>query len=530
MKEKKNIDRIFQERFKNFEAQPSPKVWEGIQARLDKKKKKHRVIPLWIKVGSVAAVLALLAIIADFYTEPSATHQQVVDGDNTNEIHKNPPTPNQPTLTNVDSAGSAESNSSNSGQFVDNTGQAESETGTPENSVNTKNAVVTNSDKSETEQSGIPTSTKDSRKSEENKPDQKRLVNITPKDSVKRRLNDKAFAENHSDLYSDPNRDSISEQPILGENQQKSNSGIAFISKKDSLKNVDKNTGKLATNEGAKRADTLSQKKSLLELLDEKKNENEALAAESEVEKEKAEAKRWGVTPMVAPVYYNSFSGSGIGPQFSESSKDGEVNLSYGVQLSYAVSDRIQLRSGVNKVKLGYSTNNVGFSAGRQSMAIASIKYSENADVLTLSGSPLDNAYSNALNSGGSKEFAVPVAQSGTLQQRLAYYEIPLEMAYELVNNKIGVQLIGGLSTLFLNEDEILLQESGTTTVLGRSNSLNEVSFSTNIGVGLDYKFSKSVKFNLEPMFKYQLNAYKNSVQDFKPYYLGLYTGVSIKF
>jgi len=30
MKEKKNIDRLFQEKFKNFEAHPSDRVWAGI--------------------------------------------------------------------------------------------------------------------------------------------------------------------------------------------------------------------------------------------------------------------------------------------------------------------------------------------------------------------------------------------------------------------------------------------------------------------------------------------------------------------
>jgi len=36
MKEKKNIDNIFTEGFKKFEATPSPRVWENIQAQLEK--------------------------------------------------------------------------------------------------------------------------------------------------------------------------------------------------------------------------------------------------------------------------------------------------------------------------------------------------------------------------------------------------------------------------------------------------------------------------------------------------------------
>ena len=34
MKKNKNIDELFKERFKNFEASPSPDVWNKIQAKL----------------------------------------------------------------------------------------------------------------------------------------------------------------------------------------------------------------------------------------------------------------------------------------------------------------------------------------------------------------------------------------------------------------------------------------------------------------------------------------------------------------
>ena len=38
------------------------------------------------------------------------------------------------------------------------------------------------------------------------------------------------------------------------------------------------------------------------------------------------------------------------------------------------------------------------------------------------------------------------------------------------------------------------------------------------------------LKFNLEPTFKYQLNAYDNTSGNFNPYIIGVYTGFSYKF
>ncbi|MFT6826142.1 MAG: hypothetical protein ACJAYD_000696, partial [Patiriisocius sp.] len=62
------------------------------------------------------------------------------------------------------------------------------------------------------------------------------------------------------------------------------------------------------------------------------------------------------------------------------------------------------------------------------------------------------------------------------------------------------------------------------------ANNLSYLSFATNIGLGVHYKLSNSFKFNVEPMFKYQLNPYTDSAVDFKPYYVGVYTGLSFKF
>jgi len=64
MKKNKNIDELFKERFKNFEASPSPDVWNKIQAKL-KEKDDRKVIPLWFKLTGVAALFAVLFTIGN---------------------------------------------------------------------------------------------------------------------------------------------------------------------------------------------------------------------------------------------------------------------------------------------------------------------------------------------------------------------------------------------------------------------------------------------------------------------------------
>lgn len=59
MKEQKNIDRLFQEKFRDFEVTPSDIVWNNIKGRIDQTPQKNRRA-IWLWFGSIAAGMALL--------------------------------------------------------------------------------------------------------------------------------------------------------------------------------------------------------------------------------------------------------------------------------------------------------------------------------------------------------------------------------------------------------------------------------------------------------------------------------------
>ncbi|MBT8252509.1 MAG: hypothetical protein KJN68_00940, partial [Bacteroidia bacterium] len=70
----------------------------------------------------------------------------------------------------------------------------------------------------------------------------------------------------------------------------------------------------------------------------------------------------------------------------------------------------------------------------------------------------------------------------------------------------------------------------GVRSELGEASNINSTSFSANLGMGMKYKVSKRINLNLEPVFKYQLNTFKDTSGNFKPYTIGVYTGFSFKF
>src|SRR5690554_4689337 len=59
MKEKKNIERLFQEKFKHFEVTPPANAWENISKELHPENKKRKLIPFWLKISGIAATLLL---------------------------------------------------------------------------------------------------------------------------------------------------------------------------------------------------------------------------------------------------------------------------------------------------------------------------------------------------------------------------------------------------------------------------------------------------------------------------------------
>ena len=254
--------------------------------------------------------------------------------------------------------------------------------------------------------------------------------------------------------------------------------------------------------------------------IEDKKIEEEAIA-----QVDLNENSKWNVGAIAAPVYYGDFGGSGVDNQFSDNSKTGDVNFSYGVQISYEVSPKLKVRTGVSTVDLSYSTNGVSFSTSGQGRSLSSINFANDVETLFIAD-------------GGRQEFLASnfenqpsgVLGDGSLEQQFNYIEVPMEAVYTISDKRIGFSLIGGISTLFLNDNKVLLVSDEVTTTLGSSNAVNDVSFSTNLGVGIDYKMTDKLQLNIEPSFKYQINGFDSNAVDFNPFYLGVYTGVSYKF
>ncbi len=518
MDDKKHIDRLFQERFKDFEATPSDAVWENIEAQLNKKKKKRRVIPIWWRYAGVAALLLLLLTIGGriyFSTEEGdvPVNTVVETEDDINTITPKPDT----------------------------------------------NTLVNESNKSET----VTTNNNDQESLERESKAEKASDKITPSKeaSIAETTSPKLKNEGERVINPNLNKKSTITNPLI---KTEKNTAIVSNTKENNSKNV-LNTSKNNTaitstktndNEAIKHKDTVIDSEKASDIIKDASKTNTAIAqnnnnttnANSDFEtgknelpikddinkdiiEEEKKSNRWSIAPNAAPVYFNSLGeGSSIDPQFNSNSKSSELNMSYGIKASYAINKKLSVRTGVNKVNLGYNTNNiVAFqSIGIRSNAIALQNVAPNNQNNVVANNISLISAESLVSDRRPESFTT--TSNASLNQSLGYIEVPLEIQYALINKKLGVNVIGGFSSFFLSDNKIFSETEGAKTFIGKANNINDVSYSANFGLGLNYKFSKKIDLNLEPMFKYQINTFNNTSGDFKPYFIGVYTGFAIKF
>ncbi|SHL88894.1 hypothetical protein [Flavobacterium xanthum] len=475
MNDKKNIDRFFQEQFKDFESHPNEQVWNNIQTALNEKKNR-KVLPAWIKFsGTAAAFLVGIFALHTVINDKVKTNNPVV-------IESKVP------KTNV-----------NEKESIPN----ESIKERPSLEIKTGPQVVENSGKtkqSEQKESINSTGFKINSNKEKN---QKEAVvylqtnNLSLKHPATALENKKATAV--TEAKTDDLFEKIQQLPL----------------EKTSINPLE-NT-RIALQDTKKEPSTASAIPNELDEILKKKTDQK-----KEVVKIHQQDK-WQITPNIAAVYLNSNSGgSAIDAQFSENQKTAENSLSFGVGIHYAVSKKIALRSGINKLSLGYNTNNVIYSTGLANNNLANIAYTSTALI------EINNEATLSMLSAFEKD--IQKTNTGALNQKMGYYEVPLELSYSVLDKKFGITIIGGVSTLFLNQNKISLVSEETNLKLGEATNLNQIHFSTNVGLGFKYKIIKSFQINFEPMLKYQVNTFSNDSGNFKPLFIGLYSGISYSF
>ncbi|MEO9953010.1 hypothetical protein [Nonlabens sp.] len=538
MSDKKNIDRLFQEGFKDFEVKPPSMVWDNIGQEIGHNKK-QKAISLWWILGGVAAGLAiLLSVYISAYSNvtvddklPIVNMPALIDNNKKTEGETDVKDVNNSLDTTPDSKESindvqlvtrdldSENNDVNnlrskpstSRLKITNTHQKPSNLSKNRN-YSTDNKVA-NAEKTVTTTYASPSTTRA-------KDAYKTSIAQNSNQSVLNTPNDNTGVLNET---------SKKVNAITDNNSTAMNTGVDKTDFEDSSINKTEDIYKKdILNNAVTAVDSIKKKLPTLEEIAAQEEKEDSL--NSTVFKG-----RWAASTKVGPVYSNSLSGSAINSEVINNNRDAGLNLSYGIGLSYEISPRWSVRTGVNQVNMTYSTQDINYQvnvdiASRGQFLPQTYSSSSITSAVVTGASPLSN---DALNTGfAAQELVESQLQGfkGELSQRLGYIEVPLELRYSLINNKFKVNVLGGMSALFLTDNMVTVQNDNQRLELGEDANFNEFNQSANFGLGISYDFTSKLGVFIEPTFKYQLSTLSNNVADFKPYTIGVQSGVALKF
>jgi hypothetical protein len=521
MSEKKEINRLFQERFKDFEPVTPPGAWDNIENQLPPKRKKRKAA--WIFYSGIAAGLAMLFSL--FYYSTYST--QAIE--KSQLVNEDPATMPELEGTGVHTITNRQSQSSNA-RSVTSTGTDRTSTQNaardplkaPNTSNdNTFNTIVINEKAQKSDQDMATINTPADSQSTAGKTGNQRST-ITKNNAVK-----PASKLRYNKDLNIGNLPSTTPTAVV-ENGTKAKT-TTQKNPETSFKN--QSTKKHPVTIGEASIAAVDQSEALVEKRDTLSNKLiEDALAQQELESDTLDIKaldrsRFRGSTLIAPVYSNA-GGSSLNNTVANNERSAGYNLSYGVALGYELNNRWSIRAGVHKVDVSYNTQNVRYGEVTQPSAPASgiFNHTDVSSAVGPSGISSSAGFAQELVSNSFQGL------NGELSQQLGYIEVPLEVRYNLINSRIKVSMTGGFSALFLQENSVRIVGDNQRLELGSDDNFKEFNQSANFGIGLDYGITDQLGIMLEPMFKYQLGALESNTAGFRPYTIALYSGLTFSF
>lgn len=253
---------------------------------------------------------------------------------------------------------------------------------------------------------------------------------------------------------------------------------------------------------------------------------------------------RWSVGAMVTPSYYSSIDLSSNNSSGEISKSEGPAfSYSGGLTFAYNLNRRLSVQTGINYSSIGRSIEGVdsysGYgkfinSKGESQFSVAT----SSGTIKTINGDIYlaDNNSGAKVMSFFTRDIFDPVKNnlsyiSSNLSQNFNYVEVPVVLKYVLIDRKIDLKVIGGVSYNILVNNTAYSTSGGSRYYIGNTEGLSPVALSSSLGMGMGYNFSGRLSLNLEPTFRYYITPLGGTAgSSIHPYSIGIFSGISYKF
>ncbi|HSO78304.1 MAG TPA: outer membrane beta-barrel protein, partial [Bacteroidales bacterium] len=223
------------------------------------------------------------------------------------------------------------------------------------------------------------------------------------------------------------------------------------------------------------------------------------------------------------------------------SSEKGVPTYSTGLTFAYKLSPRFSIQSGIGVASLGQVVTGIDVFAGLSEFNAVKGSYIyrvETSSGIVVSGNTdlyltdSKNRVGTFIPGGMADPSKYPLTQvDDKIHQVFRYLEVPLLVRYKVIDRDIDMNLSGGMSYGFLVQNSAFAMDGNNMIPIGHTEGVNIHTFSSQVGLGMEYSFSKVISFNVEPVFKYYLTPISNlSGALSRPYSFGLLSGFFIRF
>jgi hypothetical protein len=249
---------------------------------------------------------------------------------------------------------------------------------------------------------------------------------------------------------------------------------------------------------------------------------------------------RFDGSPSVHADYLN---GSGVSGGGSQQYMTG---ITGGIVVSYRPGSRVSIQSGVNYGEISQRGGDVAITFAGHNQVFDRGLFGE-----SYFGEPLISEASNSVvlntnmglatidvpagvelaTANTSNKFTNEATRNYSLKQQAGYLEIPLIVRYRIVDQRLGFHLLGGVNTNVLMSNNASLVDNNNVVANGKTEGLNPLTFSSSIGMGMNYAISERFNLSLEPTMKIQLSSLNSQgYYNARPYTVGVFTGVTYNF
>jgi hypothetical protein len=261
------------------------------------------------------------------------------------------------------------------------------------------------------------------------------------------------------------------------------------------------------------------------------------------------EKRHWLLGAQVSPIHNGSKSNQSAqyASNMLTSESSNTVNLGGGLTVEYKPGKRWSIQSGVyyggmeqtsgNSRYPTESKNSISADFGSEYLTTKvnvdaktnRISMNSPTGVIQINTVPTNIVIGNSIESNDMAS-AVFISEA-QFTQNFEYVEIPLYLRYTLLDTKFDIEILGGFSSNVLVGNQAFVETNSGKTLVGKTEDMELINYSGTLGMGFKYGLSKRFFLNLEPRVKYYLNSLNsNESVSYKPYTIGIFTGLSYQF